>query len=62
MSKTLRLTIVRTLTLDEDSVEYTMTYDELVESMQHGNYDDWCWDDESFTLEVKPTDEVIIGE
>ena len=64
MSRTVVATIVKTITLEDD---YTDKSDEDImemfsESVEDYSLDDWCWDDESVTIEVLPTDQVILGE
>ena len=61
MSKTICLTVCRTLTLEDNVVEHDMTDEELIEEVTR-DYDDWYWDEESVTVEIKPTNEVILGE
>ena len=64
MSRTVVATIVKTITLEDD---YTDKSDEDImemfsESVEDYSLDDWCWDDESVTIEVLPTDQVILGD
>ena len=64
MSRTVVATIVKTITLEDD---YTDKSDEDImemfsESVEDSSLDDWRWDDESVTIEVLPTDQVILGE
>ena len=64
MSRTVVATIVKTITLEDD---YTDKSDEDImemfsESVEDYSLDAWCWDDESVTIEVLPTDQVILGE
>ena len=64
MSRTVVATIVKTITLEDD---YTDKSDEDImemfsESVEDYSLDDWRWDDESVTIEVLPTDQVILGE
>lgn len=64
MSRTVCVTTVRTISLTDP--EYTrMTDEELVSEFQDSvdNYslDDWRWDDESSTIEVHKTSDVILG-
>ena len=64
MSRTVVATIVKTITLEDD---YTDKSDEeIMEMFSDGvedySMDDWCWDDKSVTIEVLPTDQVILGE
>lgn len=64
MSRTVIATIVKTITLEDDYSD--KSDEEILEMFQEDvdNYslDDWRWDDESVTLEVFPTEEVILGE
>ena len=64
MSRTVVATIVKTITLEDD---YTDKSDEDImemfsESVEDYSLDDWRWDDESVTIEVLPTDQVILGD
>ena len=64
MSRTVVATIVKTITLEDD---YANKSDEDIvemfsESVEDYSLDDWCWDDESVTIEVLPTNQVILGE
>ena len=63
MSCTVVVTIVKTITLEDDYSDKTDS--EIIEMFQEDvdNYslDDWRWDDESTKLEVFPTEEVILG-
>lgn len=64
MSRTVVATIVKTITLEGD---YTDKSDEDImemfsESVEDYSWDAWRWDDESVTIEVLPTDQVILGE
>ena len=64
MSRTVVATIVKTITLEDD---YADKSDEDImemfsESVEDYSLDGWCWDDESVTIEVLPTDQVILGE
>ena len=64
MSRTVVATIVKTITLKDD---YADKSDEDImkmfsESVEDYSMDGWCWDDESVTIEVLPTDQVILGE
>lgn len=63
MSRTVVATIVKTITLSNKHSDKTDS--EIIEMFQEdvNNYslDDWFWDDESTTLEVFPTEEVILG-
>lgn len=63
MSRTVVATIVKTITLEDDYSDKTDS--EIIEMFQEDvdnpSLDDWRWDDESTTLEVFPTEEVILG-
>jgi len=63
MSRTVVATIVKTITLEDDYSDKTDS--EIIEMFQedvdNSSLDDWRWDDESTTLEVFPTEEVILG-
>ena len=63
MSRTVVATIVRTITLEGDYSDKTDS--EILEMFQedvdNSSLDDWRWDDESTTLEVFPTEEVVLG-
>ena len=64
MSRTVVATIVKTITLEDD---YTDKSDEDImemfsESVEDYSLDAWRWDDESVTIEVLPTDQVILGD
>lgn len=63
MSRTVVATIVKTITLSKDHSDKTDS--EIIEMFQedvdNSSLDDWRWDDESTTLEVFPTEEVILG-
>ena len=64
MSRTVVATIVKTITLEDDYSDKTDS--EIVEMFQedadNSSLDDWCWDDESVSLEVFPTEEIVLGE
>ena len=63
MSRTVVATIVRTITLENDYSDKTDS--EILEMFQedvdNSSLDDWRWDDESTTLEVFLTEEVVLG-
>lgn len=64
MSRTVVATIVKTITLEDN---YADKSDEDImemfsESVEDSSLDDWRWDDESVTIEVLPTDQVILGD
>lgn len=64
MSRTVVATIVKTITLEDDYSD--KSDEEILEMFQEDvdNYslDDWRWDDESVSLEVFPTEKVVLGE
>lgn len=64
MSRTVVATIVKTITLEDDYSDKTDS--EIVKMFQedadNSSLDDWCWDDESVSLEVFPTEEIVLGE
>lgn len=64
MNRTVVATIVRNITLKDDYSDKTDS--EIIEMFQedvdNSSLDAWCWDDESATIEVFPTEEVILGE
>ena len=64
MSRTVVATIVKTITLEDD---YADKSDEDImemfsESVEDYSLDDWRWDGESVTIEVLPTNQVILGD
>ena len=65
-SRTVRLTIVNTIEFDEDSSLASMSDEELIQEFQDSwdNYslEDWCYDDESITIEVFDTKSVVLGD
>lgn len=61
MSRTVCITICRTLTLEENSIENELTDEELKQEVLE-DYDDWYWDDEGVTVEVLPTKNIILGD
>ena len=63
MSRTVVATIVKTITLEDDYADKSDEdiIDMFQEDVDNSSLDDWCWDDESTTLEVFPTEEVILG-
>ena len=64
MSRTIVATIVKTITLGGSRSEMSDSeiIDMFQEDVDNSSLDDWCWDDESTTLEVFPTEEVILGD
>lgn len=64
MSRTVCVTIFKTITLEDDkykSMSDDEIYDMFNEDVENYSLDDWRWDDESVTLEVKDTSDVILG-
>lgn len=62
MSKTVCVTIVKTITL-EDEQYLSMSDEELIQGFEDEySLDDWYWDDSSHTVEVFDTKDVILGE
>lgn len=59
MSKTVCVTVCKTLTIDENCAEYDWTDQELIDEISK-EHEDWYFDDESVTVEVLPTSEVIL--
>lgn len=61
MSKTVCVTIVKTITL-EDEKYLSMSDEELSQEFEDEySLDDWYWDDSSHTVEVFNTEDVILG-
>ena len=62
MSKTVCVTIVKTITLEDDKY-LSMSDEELIQEFgDEYSLDDWYWDDSSHTVEVFNTEDVILGE
>lgn len=62
MSKTVCVTIVKTIAL-EDEKYLSMSDEELIQEFEDEySLDDWYWDDSSHTVEVFNTKDVILGE
>ena len=62
MSKTVCVTIVKTITL-EDEVWLSMSDEEISQEFEDEySLDDWSWDDSSHTVEVFNTGDVILGD
>lgn len=62
MSKTVCVTIVKTITL-EDEKYLSMSDEELIQEFEDEySLDDWYWDDSSHTVEVFDTKDVILGD
>ena len=62
MSKTVCVTIVKTITLEDD--RWLLMSDEDLKQEFDDEYslDDWCWDDSSHTVEVFNKEDVILGD
>ena len=62
MSKTVCVTIVKTITLEK--VKYlSMSDEEIIQEFEdEDSLGDWYWDDSSHTVEVFDTKDVILGE
>ena len=62
MSKTVCVTIVKTITLESE--EYlSMSDEDLIQEFEDEySLDDWCWDDSSHTVEVFNTEDEILGD
>ena len=61
MSKTVCVTIVKTITI-EDKDLLRLSDEELSQEFEDEySLDDWFWDDSSHTVEVFNTEEVILG-
>ena len=62
MSKTVCVTIVKTITL-KDETWLSMSDEELIQEFEDEySLDDWYWDDSSHTVEVFNTEDVILGD
>ena len=62
MSKTVRVTIVKTITLEDEDL-LRLSDEELIQEFEDEySLDDWYWDDSSHTVEVFDTKDVILGE
>ena len=62
MSKTVCVTIAKTITLEDD--RWLLMSDEDLKQEFEDEYSlgDWCWDDSSHTVEVFNTEDVILGD
>lgn len=61
MSKTVCVTIVKTITI-EDEKYLSMSDEDLIQEFEDEySLDDWYWDDSSHTVEVFDTKDVILG-
>ena len=62
MSKTVCVTIVKTITLKSE--EYlSMSDEEIIQEFEDEySWDEWCWGDSSHTVEVFNTKDVILGD
>ena len=62
MSKTVCVTIVKTITLKDDRW-LSMSDEEISQEFEdESSLGDWCWDDSSHTVEVFNTEDVILGD
>ena len=62
MSKTVCVTIVKTITLESEKY-LSMSDEELIQEFEDEySLDDWRWDDSSHTVEVFDTKDVILGD
>lgn len=62
MSKTVCVTIVKTITLEDDRWLSMSDEDLIQEFDDEYSLDDWLWDDSSHTVEVFNTEDVILGD
>ena len=62
MSKTVCVTIVKTITLEDDRWLSMSDEDLIQEFDDEYSLDDWCWDDSSHTVEVSNTEDVSLGD
>ena len=62
MSKTVCVTIVKTITLEDDRWLLMSDEDLIQEFEDEYSLDDWCWDDSSHTVEVFNTEDEILGD
>ena len=62
MSKTVCVTIVKTITIEDEDL-LRLTDEELIQEFEDEYYlDRWSWDDSSHTVEVFNTEDVILGD
>ena len=62
MSKTVCVTIVKTITIEDEDL-LRLSDEELIQEFEDEySLDDWFWDDSSHTVEVFDTKDVILGE
>ena len=62
MRKTVCVTIVKTITLKDESW-LSMSDEEISQEFEDEySLDAWCWDDSSHTVEVFNTGDVILGD
>lgn len=67
MSKTVCVTIVKTITIEDEDL-LRLSDEELIQeyedecSLDDRFWDDWFWDDSSHTVEVFNTEDVILGD
>ena len=62
MSKTVCVTIVKTITLEDEDL-LRLSDEELIQEFEDEySLDDWSWDESSHTVEVFNTGDVILGD
>ena len=62
MSKTICVTIVKTITLEDEDL-LRLSDEELIQEYEDEySLDDRFWDDSSYTVEVFNTEDVILGD
>ena len=62
MSKTVCVTIVKTITIEDEDL-LRLSDEELIQEFEDEySLDDWFWDDSSHTVEVFNTEDVILGD
>ena len=62
MSKTVCVTIVKTITIEDEDL-LRLSDEELIQEFEdESSLDDWYWDDSSHTVEVFNTEDVILGD
>ena len=62
MGKTVCVTIVKTITIEDEDL-LRLSDEELIQEFEDEySLDDWFWDDSSHTVEVFNTGDVILGD
>ena len=61
MSKTVCVTIVKTITLSDNTWSSMSDEDLKLEFEEEYQLDDWNWDDSSHTVEIFDTKDVMLG-